>query len=760
MSLSLNMISNKVLATNLISKVSLAIALSLSGVATVSAENTEADTQNQAKSAADQLVEKLQIIGHGNKLRKEAGSATLIGEVELEKFKFSDINRVLYSVPGVNIREEDGYGLRPNIGFRGATPERSKKITIMEDGVLIGPAPYSAPSAYYFPMISKMTAVEVFKGPSAIKYGPNTVAGALNLTTRSVPTDSEGSIDFAVGSDGFKKASGYYGNTEGNFGYLIELNHLEADGFKELNSVDGANNDTGFKKNDAMLKLQYDLSDNNNLQLFELKVAIANEKSNETYLGLTDSDFQENPNRRYAASQNDLMDWDHQQVQLTHLFSNDNFDVTTRLYRNDFERSWDKINGFKDGATSQDLQTVLANPEEFDTLYQVLTGERDTSRESEKIILGDNAREYYSQGIQSELNTSFVFFDLNHKFTAGVRFHQDQIERNHTEDAYFMLSGILVSDGSETVKTTTNTEETDAFSVFFQDTITLNDLDLTFGLRGEYFDSLFQNNAPGQENDYLEKSSSIWLPSFSGFYTINDNMGILFGVHEGFIPTSPAEDPEIEIENSVNYELGTRYNNGNTQFELVAFYNDIKNLKEGCSFSTASSCGDILDTEFNGGKVEVYGLELSTSHNLLLDNGWEIPLSLVYTYTSSEFKTSFVSDFPLWGDITAGDELPYLPENQLTAGIGLVGDKWEINAIVRYIDEMKEASGQGVILSNVTTSSYSITDVSASYNLEQYGKIYLKLDNLFDKQEIVSRRPFGARPSKPQQLQVGYQYSF
>jgi Fe(3+) dicitrate transport protein len=760
MSLSLNMISNKALHTNLLSKVSLAIALSLSSVATVSAESTETDTQKEAKSAAGELVEKLQIIGHGNKLRKEAGSATLIGEAELEKFQFTDINRILYSVPGVNIREEDGYGLRPNIGFRGATPERSKKITIMEDGILIGPAPYSAPSAYYFPMLSKMTAVEVFKGPSAIKYGPNTVAGALNLTTRSIPSDSEGSVDFAVGSDGFKKASGYYGNTNGNFGYLIELNHLEADGFKELDSVNGANDETGFKKNDAMLKLQYDLSDNNNLQLFELKLAIANEKSNETYLGLTDSDFEKNPNRRYAASQNDLMDWDHQQVQLTHLFSNDDFDVTTRLYRNDFERSWDKINGFKDGATSQDLQTVLANPEEFETLYQVLTGERDTSRESEKIILGDNARKYYSQGIQSELNTSFVLFDLNHKITTGVRFHQDQIERNHTEDAYFMLSGVLVNDGSETVKTTTNTEETDAFSVFAQDTITLNQLDLTFGLRGEYFDSLFQNNAPGQENDYLEKSSSIWLPSFSGFYTINDNTGILFGVHEGFIPTSPAESPEIEIESSVNYELGTRYNNGNTQFELVAFYNDIKNLKEGCTFSTASSCGDILDTEFNGGKVEVYGLELSTSHNVLLDNGWEVPLSLVYTYTSSEFKTSFVSDFPLWGDITAGDELPYLPENQLTVGIGLIADKWEINAIVRYIDEMKEASGQGVILSNVTTPSYSITDVSASYNLEHYGKIYLKLDNLFDKQEIVSRRPFGARPSKPQQLQVGYQYSF
>lgn len=762
MSRTLPMTSNKTFKTHLLSKVSLAVALSLSSIVTASAqdsqENTQTETQTEARSAANELVEKLQIIGHSDKLRKEAGSATLIGEVELEKFKFTDINRVLYSVPGVNIREEDGYGLRPNIGFRGATPERSKKITVMEDGVLIGPAPYSAPAAYYFPLLSKMTSLEVFKGPSAIKYGPNTVAGALNMTTRSVPTDSEGSIDIAAGSDGFKKASGYYGNTNGNFGYLLELNHLEADGFKELDTADGKDANTGFKKNDAMLKLQYDLSSGDNLQIFELKLAIADEESNETYLGLTDSDFKENPNRRYVASQNDLMVWDHQQIQLTHLFSNDDFDITTRLYRNDFERSWNKINGFKDGATSQDLQTVLAQPENFDDLYRVLTGERDTSRESEKIVLGDNAREYYSQGIQSELTTKFTLFDLNHKLTAGIRFHQDQIQRNHTEDTFFMLSQELVSDGSETVKTTTDTEETDALAVFIQDTISLEKLDLTFGLRGEYFDSFYQNRAPGEEENWQEKSSSIWLPSVSGFYTINDNAGLLFGIHEGFIPTSPAESLDIKIENSVNYEFGGRYNNGNTKFELIAFYHDFENLKESCSFS--AGCVSNQDSEFNGGEVEVHGLEFSTSHSFLLDNGWDLPVSLVYTYTSGEFKTTFQSEFDMWGDITAGDELPYLPENQLTVNIGLVSDKWEINAIVRYIDEMKEAAGQGVELSGVTTSSYAITDLSASYNLEEYGELYFKLDNVFDKQEIVSRRPFGARPSKPQQVQVGYQYSF
>jgi Fe(3+) dicitrate transport protein len=188
-----------------------------SNVASAEQTTTDMADADQEKSSYD---ERIQIIGHQNKLRTEAGSATLISEVELEKFNFDDINRVLYNVPGINIREEDGFGLRPNIGFRGATPERSKKITIMEDGILIGPAPYSAPSAYYFPMIGKMTSVEVFKGPAAIKYGPNTVAGALNMTTRAVPAASEGAFDLAIGSNGYRKTKGYYGNTQGDFGFF------------------------------------------------------------------------------------------------------------------------------------------------------------------------------------------------------------------------------------------------------------------------------------------------------------------------------------------------------------------------------------------------------------------------------------------------------------------------------------------------------------------------------------------------------------
>tara|TARA_B110000305_G_scaffold132893_1_gene148340 strand:- start:67 stop:288 length:222 start_codon:yes stop_codon:yes gene_type:complete len=68
----------------------------------------------------------------------------------LRKFSFTDVNRALRTVPGVRIYEEDGFGLRPNISLRGTSPERSSKITLMEDGVFIASDSNSASYAFYF----------------------------------------------------------------------------------------------------------------------------------------------------------------------------------------------------------------------------------------------------------------------------------------------------------------------------------------------------------------------------------------------------------------------------------------------------------------------------------------------------------------------------------------------------------------------------------------------------------------------------------
>ena len=132
-------------------------------------------------------LEEVVVVGSKNESVVIAGSGIAIGRLELERFDYIDVHQVMSSVPGVYVREEDGFGLRPNIGIRGAAAERSQKITIMEDGILITPAPYSAPAAYYVPNISRMSSIEVLKGPSAISHGPHTVGGAVNFVTSLAP---------------------------------------------------------------------------------------------------------------------------------------------------------------------------------------------------------------------------------------------------------------------------------------------------------------------------------------------------------------------------------------------------------------------------------------------------------------------------------------------------------------------------------------------------------------------------------------------
>ena len=124
---------------------------------------------DDSNDRAGPLIEETVVIGDREAAMKIAGSGTVLNQLKLDLTDHTDLHQIVASVPGIYIRQEDGYGLRPNIGIRGATTDRSQKITMMEDGILIGPAPCAA-------LTARIHAVEILKGPAAIKYGPHTVA--------------------------------------------------------------------------------------------------------------------------------------------------------------------------------------------------------------------------------------------------------------------------------------------------------------------------------------------------------------------------------------------------------------------------------------------------------------------------------------------------------------------------------------------------------------------------------------------------------
>lgn len=706
-------------------------------------------------------LDALSVIGEDpGELLNVSGSAHSVDEADLERHEYDDIHRVLNQVPGVYIRGEDGYGLRPNIGLRGTTTERSQKITLMEDQILIGPAPYSAPAAYYFPMVSRMVEVEVVKGPAAIAYGPATVGGALNLVTRKVPLETEAGVDAALGQNQYRKLHAHYGDSGRRFGWLIEGLHTETAGFKDL---DGGG-DTGFDKNSVMLKTRWNSDLEAALyQEVELKLGYADETSDETYTGLTDGDFDTDPTRRYAGTREDRMEWEHTQAQLRH-FLELTPDLTLRsaIYRHHFERAWAKLNGFD---TDRSLLEIISNPDAGlnQNYMAVLRGERDSQTDQETLLVGTNDREYYSQGVQSVLEWFPRWGSVEHHLSLGLRFHQDEVRRDHTEDGYVMRDGEMVSDGEATQQTTLNRESADALSAYLLDEMRLGRLTLNAGVRVERVDYVSRNDLTDTRTT---NSDSAVLPGVGAFYRVTPSWGLLAGVHKGFVPTGPGESDDVDPEESISYEAGARYLDDATRAELIGFFNDYSNLKGTCTIS--SGCPGARGQTFNGGEVDVYGLEALVAHDWQLAEGYRLPVRLTYTFTETEFQTSFDSSFALWGEVEEGDRLPYMPRHQGSLSVGLATADWDVTATAHYVGEQLEQAGDGEHdpnaddgpLANAEVDAYTVVDLAGRYRVDRRLTTYLKVDNALDNEYMISRRPYGARPGKPRTFTAGVKYDF
>lgn len=756
----------KILATS-----ALAGSLALAPQLAASAEDSNQDDSGEGyaepfRVAANLLpVEHIYIVGSRENAQEIPGSATYIGEQELEIFEYDDIHRILREVPGVYIQEEDGFGLRPNIGLRGSGTDRSSTITLMEDGVLIAPAPYAAPAAYYFPTAGRMEAVEVRKGSSSIKFGPRTTGGAINLISTSIPDDPSGQVTARFGSFGHKEVHANAGGTSGPYGILLETFQVDNNGFKQLPS----GSDTGFRIEDYLAKFRADLAGEAGLDhSIEFKIGLTNQVSDETYLGLTDEDFAENPFQRYAASENDQFRSKHWQVQATHYVQlSQNADLTTIAYYNEFSRDWFKLDDldFGDGRGRISPRVVFADPDDPLNIaaIAILKGEADSVDDA--IQLRHNARTYYSTGVQSVLGLDFETGAASHNLEIGFRYHADQEDRQQNREKFKMENGVLVPTSIDPPASQANRlSKAHAFATFVQDTIRAGNFIVTPGVRVEVIE-LERFDFSTADPDRLlgptqSRSSTVTavIPGIGAAYLFESGVTLFAGIHRGFAPPAPGQTDARE-EESINVEAGVRYQTGGLFIEAIGFYNDYDNLLGTCTASVGCTVGEFGD-QFNGGKVEIKGLELAARERIEVGQGMWIPLKLAYTLTKATFESTFESNFDLFGDVQAGDELPYIPRHQLTVSAGLEGEKWGAIVLVNYQSVARDKAGSGPIPQLERIDPRTIVDLALHYELSERVRIFFTIENLFDEVYVAARQPYGARPGKPRAFFGGLTANF
>lgn len=740
-----------------------AAALALMAVSPASAQD---NAQSATFFQADGEIERLNVVGSRARAFRIPGSATYIGPEDIDQYEYNDIHRILREAPGVSFQEEDGFGLRPNIGIRGSGAERSSRITLMEDGVLIAPAPYAAPAAYYFPTAGRLHAVEVRKGSSAVKFGPRTIGGAINLISTPIPDGFGAELTGRFGEFGFKELHGIIGQGTENLGVMLETFQAEADGFKTLPSGD----DTGFDIEDYLAKFRIATDQDAEFpQELTIKLGATDQLSNETYLGLTDEDFAEDPFQRYPASQLDEFNSEHYQVQATHHVDlRELGDLTTVAYYNEFERDWFKLDDldFQDGRGRIRPNEIFENPDDPLNIaaLAILRGEADSPDDA--LQLRHNAREYYSWGIQTIYGRNFDWAGTSHNMEIGLRYHEDQEDRQQNRENFRMENGVLVPTSVDPVASQANrVADARAFAAFVQDEITWGRLIAVPGVRIESieltrrdFSTADPDRAQGPTGT-RENDLTVVIPGIGFVYQFDGGFSGVLGVHKGFSPPGPSNQNASE-EESINVEAGFRYEGEGLRAEAIAFYNDYSNILGTCTNAVGCVAGDIGD-QFNGGAVDVIGLEASASYVADLGeiaDGLRAPMQFVYTFTDAEFQTTFTDSF--WGDVVEGDNLPYLSNHQLFASIGLEYRSLSGELSVHYADATRAEAGQGPIPQLEKIGARAVFDLVVNYQFNENVRLFGEVQNLFDEVYVAARRPYGARPGKPQSLIGGLQLTF
>lgn len=674
------------------------------------------------------------LAGTQDGLSEVPGSIDRIDSKTLDAARVLDFSEVLRKVAGVNVRDEEGFGLRPNIGIRGTNPTRSTKVLLLEDGIPLAYAPYGDNSSYYHPPIERYESIEVLKGSSQIAFGPQTIAGVINYLTPNPTTKPTFALALTGGDRRYFNGSFIGSGTIGRTGIFAHYTRKQGDGSRE---------NTNSRLNDITAKIVQTIDDHNAITF---KFSYYGEDSNVTYSGLTTAEFIANP--RSNPFRNDFFYGDRVgfSAAYTTVFS-PNASMTTNAYFNRFKRDWwrqssnsgqrpNRLNVDADCRSMADLNTTCGNE--------------------------GRLRKYDTFGIEPRFDLSYGSGkSFRGELKAGFRLHWETQDRRQ-------LNGDLPTSRNG-VAAELNYRSNFAQSGFVQHRFIFGNLAITPGLRLERIEI-------GRAN-YLvtpiargRTTINAVIPGIGVAYSGLPRTTVFAGVHRGFSPPR-AEDVigntggvvDLEPEKSLNFELGMRSTPvSGLQFEATAFRLDYEN-----QIVPASLAGGVGSLLTNGGETLQQGLEFSalaesgaifrSRHNIYFRGAFTFLPTAKFTGVRFSSVTPTVS--------ITGNRLPYTPETLATTSIGyshangLNGFVENVFIGGQFADDLNTnapiANGQRGII-----AKQNYWNATANYTVERLKTtFFVTVKNLTDKIYIVDRSR-GILPSMGRNAQAGVKINF
>jgi len=665
-------------------------------------------------------------------VRRIPGSVEVLDSETLEKSHVLTSSEALRKVSGLNVRDEEGLGLRPNIGIRGLNPTRSTKTLLLEDGIPLTFAPYGDNASYYHPPIERFEAIEVLKGSGQIAYGPMTVGGVINYLTPSPPLEPSGTFTLTGGNRRYLNGHASFGTTFGRTGILASYARKQGKGSRE--NIDS-------KLEDIALKIATDLSSR---QALTLRASLFREDSQVTYSGLTQAEYEVNPRQNPFA--NDFFEGDRLGASATHAMRlGEGAALTTNLYASRFSRDW-----WRQSSNSRERPNDSADPN-CGGMANLNASCGNQGR----------LRRYALWGIEPRLRLSHRIFGVASEAEMGLRAHfERQDRRQQNGETPKARRGVVVED---------NERKNSAYAAFLQNRFLLGRWTVTPGVRVEEIRFERTNrlgNGGAGVTGRTERRQLV--PGLGVAYNLALETTLFAGAHRGFAPPR-TEDVianatggvvDLNAELSWNYELGFRSRIApGLRLDATLFRMDYEN-----QIVPASLAGGAGATLTNGGETLHEGLEISLAAESapLFRSLHNVSLRLAYTsLTVAEFRGTRFSGVPGFERVSVtGNRLPYAPETMLTASVGyehpfgVSGSLEAVTVSEQFADDLNtrepsEDGQRGII------PGYAVWNATLQYEVPALKTaFFLAAKNLLNKTYIVDRSR-GILPGSPRLLQAG-----
>lgn len=682
-----------------------------------------------ANGEAAVVLKAVTIVGEAGELANTAGAAQVLDAETLRASRVFTTSEALRKLPGVNVRDEEGFGLRPNIGIRGLNPSRSTKVLLLEDGIPLTYGVYGDNASYYHPPIERFDRIEVLKGAAVNLYGPQTVGGVINYITPLPSEALTAGLALAGGNRDYLSGRGMvsYG------GHRLDYARKQSNGARD--NTDLAIDDVNYKGVVAA-NAEHTL------------IARANyyrENSQVSYSGLTEAEYR-TFGARYNPFENDRFDAYRWGASLTDDWTDGKIRLATTVYFANFSRDW-----WRQASTTTDTQCG--------------TGFRDDRLAG--LAVDSNAcnsvqgrlRDYYNVGIEPRLTVPHASFGLDQELLAGARFHyerQNRLQVNATTPQ--ARTGTTVEN---------NQRDTDAVSAYAQNEIRLGKFTVAPGVRVERVEYERANQLTDATGD--SRLTRV-LYSFSGSYAISDDTLLYSGVHKGFAPPRVEDivdnsgvSVDVNPESSINLEAGVRSRPVHgLSLEGTYFRNDFKNqiAVGNIAGGVPLAEGETLYEGFEASGRADFGTWLPGAHNPFLELAW----TWLPTADQESVLTQVVSGAPVAG-AAAGRRLPYAARHTLTTTVGYshrAGVEARVEAVYiggQFSDfansDAPSANGQSGRISGAT-----VWNLALNYDLPNTGLgVFFTVKNLFDHTYIVERTR-GIVPGAPRLIQGGVEYRY